>query len=64
MMQTAGGSASRIPPAMLLRSTTAVDAPGVATSGTVSAVNAHTFRGIPYQTISRTRPLDSGEQLA
>src|SRR5215204_1235136 len=35
----------RTPPAMLLRSTTAVDAPGVATSGTVIAVNAQTLTG-------------------
>jgi hypothetical protein len=33
----------RTPPPMLLRSTTAVDGPGVATSGNVIAANAHKF---------------------
>jgi hypothetical protein len=33
----------RTPPPMLFRSTTAVDAPGVATRGTVIAANAHRF---------------------
>jgi hypothetical protein len=33
----------RTPPAMLLRRTTAVDAPGVATRGTVIAANAQTL---------------------
>ena len=35
----------RTPPARLLRRTTAVEAPGVATSGTVIAAKAQTFSG-------------------
>ena len=40
-MPTAVTTPARVPPSTLLRRTTAVEAPGISTSGTVTARNPH-----------------------